>query len=72
MPDSPAETRSANSAQLGDGSTGIPDLTAPLTHETHLLTKFLLDRREKELHAGRHKQAERLLRAAWEAYFRGK
>lgn len=72
MPDSPADTRSANSAHVREESTGIPDLNAPLTHETHLLTKFLLDRREKELRAGRHKQADRLLRAAWEAYFRGK
>lgn len=72
MPDSPVKTHSSRVAFLPEERIGVPDIGTPLTSETHLLTKFLLDRRERELRAGRHKQADRLLRAAWEAYFRGK
>ena len=52
--------------------TGIPGLGAPQTNDTHKWTNFLLDQREKALRAGRRRQAERLLNAAWEAYFRGR
>ena len=51
---------------------GIPGLGAPPTNEMHKWTNFLLDQREKALRVGHYKRAERLLNAAWEAYFRGR
>ena len=72
MTDSDAHSYTTSSPFVGYQHQKVPDLTAPLTEETHLLTRFFLDQRDKALRAGYHKRADRLLQVAWEAYFQGK